>query len=542
MIVFSKKKHTPGFFDFCLKKCMNYLPITKDNSYINQTTASRYNIYSSAENHNGPSNLFMEMLKFYAFKAKRKNLNTELPNEVNTTKSVPSNEIDSSVLFSQNTNNEVLLCLNILKYNDEQVNNELNYLHNYFKKIKCRTDPYTLCENKIKNIDEHIYNIIKTDYSNINEFVTYIYQYKGKRFRVILSILLKNILTYIDNVTPKNNSKFRNIQRNISKTAQNANQNNRHKDVTLLSKLYSRKNLLKKKIMQITKNCDNNIYTKNKILENQCKIIAASEIIHMGSLLHDDVIDESEKRRGSLSLHKKYGNKVSILSGDFLLARACSVFANIGYPEICKRFSYVIESLIKGEFLQANLKSTNIEDALKAYLIKSYHKTASLFSHLFACIAIISFQNEKIIELCFNLGLHIGMAFQLYDDYLDYKIDPKTNQPILNDIKNNIKTAPLLFSYNYNPNNVLSLINKKYLSNDDIQDVLFYIKESNSMKKNELCSLMHMKKAADILESLISYCKLSKNTELQNYQKNEIDQSRAALTSLIFNTLTRNTK
>ncbi|CXH91717.1 octaprenyl pyrophosphate synthase, putative [Plasmodium berghei] len=541
MIVFSKKKHTPGFFDFCFKKCMNYLPITKDNNYTNQSGTTRYNIYSSVESHSGSSNIFMEMLNFYAFKVKRKNLNTKLPNEVNTNKYVLSNEIDNSMLYSQSANNEVLLCLGVLKYKDEEVDNELNYIHNYFKKIKCRIDPYTLCENKIKNIDEHIYNIIKTDYNNINEFVTYIYQYKGKKFRVILSILLKNILTYIDNVTPKNKSKFRNIQRNISKTIQNSHQNNRYRHITILNKLYSRKNL-KKKIIQINKNPDSNIYTKNMILENQCKIIAASEIIHMGSLLHDDVIDESEKRRGSLSLHKKYGNKVSILSGDFLLARACSVFASIGYPEICKRFSYVIESLIKGEFLQTNLNYTNIEDALKTYLIKSYHKTASLFSHLFACIAIISFQNDQITELCFNLGLHIGMAFQLYDDYLDYKINPKTNQPILNDIKNNIKTAPLLFSYNYNPNTVLSLINKKYLSNDDIQNVLFYIKESNSMKKNELCSLLHMKKAADILESLISYCKISNNIELQNYQKNEIDQNRTALTSLIFNMLTRTTK
>ncbi|CDU16201.1 polyprenyl synthetase [Plasmodium yoelii] len=540
MIVFSKKKHTPGFFDFCFKKCMNYLPITKDNT---QSAASKYNIYSSVENNNGSSNIFMEILNYYAFKIKRKNLNTELFNQDNTNKSVVSNEIDKSMLYSQNVNNEVLLCLNILKYKDEQVDNELNYLYNYFTKIKCRIDPYKLCENKIKNIDEHIYNIIKTDYNNINEFVTYIYQYKGKKFRVILSILLKNILTYIDNVTPKNNPKFRNIQRNISKTIQNNHQNNQHRHINILNKLYLRKNILNKKILQINKNYDNNnIYTKNMILENQCKIIAASEIIHMGSLLHDDVIDESEKRRGSLSLHKKYGNKVSILSGDFLLARACSVFASIGYPEICKRFSYVIESLIKGEFLQTNLNYNNIEDALKTYLIKSYHKTASLFSHLFACIAIISFQNDKITELCFNLGLHIGMAFQLYDDYLDYKINPKTNQPILNDIKNNIKTAPLLFSYSYNPNNVLSLINKKYLSNDDIQNVLFYIKESNSMKKNELCSLLHMKKAADILESLISYCKTSNNIKLQNYQKNEIDQSKAALTSLIFNMLTRTTK
>ncbi|ETB57033.1 hypothetical protein YYC_04883 [Plasmodium yoelii 17X] len=540
MIVFSKKKHTPGFFDFCFKKCMNYLPITKDNT---QSAASKYNIYSSVENNNGSSNIFMEILNYYTFKIKRKNLNTELFNQDNTNKSVVSNEIDKSMLYSQNVNNEVLLCLNILKYKDEQVDNELNYLYNYFTKIKCRIDPYKLCENKIKNIDEHIYNIIKTDYNNINEFVTYIYQYKGKKFRVILSILLKNILTYIDNVTPKNNPKFRNIQRNISKTIQNNHQNNQHRHINILNKLYLRKNILNKKILQINKNYDNNnIYTKNMILENQCKIIAASEIIHMGSLLHDDVIDESEKRRGSLSLHKKYGNKVSILSGDFLLARACSVFASIGYPEICKRFSYVIESLIKGEFLQTNLNYNNIEDALKTYLIKSYHKTASLFSHLFACIAIISFQNDKITELCFNLGLHIGMAFQLYDDYLDYKINPKTNQPILNDIKNNIKTAPLLFSYSYNPNNVLSLINKKYLSNDDIQNVLFYIKESNSMKKNELCSLLHMKKAADILESLISYCKTSNNIKLQNYQKNEIDQSKAALTSLIFNMLTRTTK
>ncbi|SBS80855.1 octaprenyl pyrophosphate synthase, putative [Plasmodium ovale] len=519
MLVLSRTKSMMGFLNYCKEKCMNSFLINKSNNILKQNGIhkNKLNIYKQ----NG-SNIFVDLIKASLFKIKGKKYQSN-ENQVHINKKKESYGDNNSILYTEKVYNEILLCMDVLQYEEEQVNHELNYLHDYFKKIKSNIDPYILCENKIKNIDQYIYNIIKTDYNNIDEFITYIYLYQGKKFRIILSILLKNILCYIDNKNFKNNFKFRNIQRNNCKHLCNNKNNIVHKKLRIINTSY------------------NNISQK-KIVENQYKIIAASEIIHMGSLLHDDVIDESNKRRGALALHKKYGNKISVLSGDFLLARASSVFAATGYPQICRRFSYVVESLIKGEFLQTNLKFNTIEEALKTYFIKTYHKTASLFSHLFACIAILSFKNDKITELCFNLGLHIGMAFQLYDDYLDYKLDTTTNKPILNDLKNNIKTAPLLFSYNYNPETILSLVNKKSLSSNDIKNILFYINNTNSMKKNELCSLLHIKKASDILSSIISYCRTTKNAQKITSEKIDINQSREALTNLILNILSRGSK
>ncbi|GAW79582.1 octaprenyl pyrophosphate synthase [Plasmodium gonderi] len=519
MIHLSKKKNIKGFLNYCKSKCLKSVLNNKNGDMLKEISPWKRNKFLFGKSEN--SNIFVDILKTSLLKLTGKYISNKITSDIN--KITFDTSGSGNTKYTENVNKEILLCMHVLEYKDEQVDKELSYLHDYFKKIKSGIDPYALCENKIKNIDEHIYNIIKTDYNNINEFITYIYLYQGKKFRVILSILLKNILSYVDNTSSKNNFKFRNIQRNCSKS------------------IKSTKNIIAKKKLSVI-NSPNNNMSKKQIGENQCKIIAASEIIHMGSLLHDDVIDESNTRRGALALHKKYGNKISILSGDYLLARASSVFAATGCPKICRRFAYVVESLIKGELLQMNLKFNNIEDALKTYFIKTYHKTASLFSNLFACIAIASFKNEKIIELCFNLGLHIGMAFQLYDDYLDYKPDQKSNKPILNDLNNNIKTAPFLFSYNHNPNAVLSLINKKNLSDTDINNILFYINSTNGMKKNELCFLLHIKRAADILMSLNSYCRITKNVENENSQKNDLNQSREALINLILNILSRNTK
>ncbi|CAA9986822.1 octaprenyl pyrophosphate synthase, putative [Plasmodium knowlesi strain H] len=522
MILLSRKKNIKEFLNYCKRKCLNSLLTNKNDDPIKGVLPWRRNGILLDKGKN--SNFLVELLKSYPIKLTGNYIKNKISSDIH--KIAFDTCGIGNTKYSENMYEEILLCMKVLTYEDEQVEKELTSLQDYFKNIKSGIDPYILCENKIKNIDEHIYNIIKTDYNNLDEFITYIYHYQGKKFRVILSILLKSILCYVDNVSSKNNFKFRNIQRNYSKSVKSTNSAN---------------NIIAKKKLAIINYASNNI-SKKEIGVNQCRIIAASEIIHMGSLLHDDVIDDSNNRRGALALHKKYGNKISILSGDFLLARASSVFASIGCPQICKRFAYVVESLIKGELLQTNLKFNNIEDALKTYFIKTYHKTASLFSHLFACMAILSFKNEKIINLCFNLGLHIGMAFQLYDDYLDYKPDKKTNKPILNDLNNSIKTAPFLFSYNYNPDVVLSLINKKTLSDTDINNILFYIHSTNSLKKNELCSLLHIKRAADILISIISYCRMPKNAEKANSQRNDINQSREALINLVLNILSRGAK
>lgn len=538
MVHLSKRNNIKSFLNYCKAKYLNPLLINKNEDIIKETSILKNNnLYSRKE-----SNVFIEILKSSFIKFRGQKINEEINNHNNIINNSSHNnnhniyhdtnkkkkkqyEEKHNVFHTENMHKEVLLCMDVLQYEEDKVNRELHLLHSYFNKERTNIDPYTLCESKIKNIDEYIYNIIKTNYKNIDEFITYIYLYKGKRFRVILSILLKNILHHIDNVSKiKTNFKNRNIQRKFFKSNKLTSNYLSNK-----LKLYNLKITQKKNICEKT------------VLDNQCKIIAASEIIHMGSLLHDDVIDDSNKRRGVIALHKKFGNKISILSGDYLLARASSIFAGTGSPKICRSFSYVVESLIKGEFLQRNLKFNNVEEALKMYLIKSYHKTASLFSHLFACIAILSFKNDTIIQLCFNLGLHIGMAFQLYDDYLDYKIDDNTNKPILNDLKNNIKTAPLLFSYNYNPQVILQLINKNSYTNNDIENILYYIQHSNSMKKNELCSLLHIKKASDILYSLISHCN-KPSTNKNNTKHDDIKQSSEALINLILNVLSRNVK
>lgn len=448
-----------------------------------------------------------------------------------------------NIKYAENMYKEILLCKDVLYYNEQQVDEKLKELYEGLKTKTNDIDPYILCESNLNKINSQLYDIIKMEYKNLNEFTTYMYTHRGKGFRILIGILLRNILSLMDSISEKRNLKDRKMTRLIQK------KEIRKLEKTLTYLTDSTKNRVKLKNTENEREKGKGVrktesltHYREKIFENQSKIIAASEIVHMGSLLHDDVIDSSDYRRKTLALHKKYNTKISVLSGDFLFGRAGSIFASVGSPDICRIFSYIVESLIKGEFLQVNLQFKSIEEAINVYLVKSFHKTAALISHLFACIAILACKNEHIVQLCFQLGLHVGMAFQLYDDYLDFTLNEETQSFLLQDLKNNIKTAPVLFSYWYYPEKVLHWINKKYLTQTEIDEIFDSIQKSNGLKKNLLCTLLHLKKATDILSLLLEQCKIPKCNAQILEEKQKMQDHITALTNLVFKILSRSSK
>ena len=169
--------------------------------------------------------------------------------------------------------------------------------------------------------------------------------------------------------------------------------------------------------------------------------LTAIEIIHNASLIHDDVIDESDTRRDTETLNSKFNNKIAILTGDYLLSNALKFLNNINSPETISICANTLSGMCQGEVEQYfnRFKITTIEN----YLKKTEQKTAKLFQTAVEGAVMLSQNQER--KNAANLGYNFGMAFQIRDDILNLSGTDKS-KPSQNDIKNGIYNAPVIFS------------------------------------------------------------------------------------------------
>ena len=187
----------------------------------------------------------------------------------------------------------------------------------------------------------------------------------------------------------------------------------------------------------------------SKILnsDNDKNLLMASviELIHTATLLHDDVVDLSEKRRGKLSVNNAWGNKEAILVGDFLYTRAFQMMVSTDNINILKLMANATNKISEGEVNQLIHKynfDINCDDYFN--IIKS--KTAELFSAAATIVPILALSNDKICKHASDYGMHLGIAYQLIDDILDYSSDDdKFGKNTGDDILNGTFTLPLIY-------------------------------------------------------------------------------------------------
>lgn len=176
-------------------------------------------------------------------------------------------------------------------------------------------------------------------------------------------------------------------------------------------------------------------------------LASVSEMIHVATLLHDDVLDESDKRRGKPTVRSLQGNRVSILAGDWLLAAASRTLADIGRIELVRLYSNVLADLCTGELLQDEGSFQLNKASWAAYERKTYGKTASLFSA--ACVAAgwLAHASPAGLRALECFGERYGMAFQLIDDLLDYQAsEQQLGKPVLADLRLGLINAPILLA------------------------------------------------------------------------------------------------
>jgi hexaprenyl-diphosphate synthase len=154
------------------------------------------------------------------------------------------------------------------------------------------------------------------------------------------------------------------------------------------------------------------------ITASQRRLAEITEMIHAASLLHDDVIDASLTRRNNPSCVSVFGNKMSILGGDFLLGRASVALARLRNAEVIELLATVIANLVEGEFMQLkNIQkdgSNEQESAIDYYLRKTYLKTASLISKSCRAAAVLGGSSPESTDAAYLFGRNLGLAFQVY--------------------------------------------------------------------------------------------------------------------------------
>ncbi len=169
-----------------------------------------------------------------------------------------------------------------------------------------------------------------------------------------------------------------------------------------------------------------------------------AELIHAASLLHDDVIDGADMRRGKPTIGKLYGNKTAILAGDYLLACGIDHLNRLNSPQLMSAYTSVIRDLSVGELIQMQWEK-NAKITMKEYNQIIYGKTASLFGAVGLTAGILSEVEEKKKQRLHQFGVNMGMLFQIKDDYIDYfQSSENSGKTQMKDFINGLYTYPLI--------------------------------------------------------------------------------------------------
>jgi len=236
---------------------------------------------------------------------------------------------------------------------------------------------------------------------------------------------------------------------------------------------------------------------------NQYRIAIISEMIHTASLVHDDVIDQSDLRRGHPTANARWGNRQAVLVGDFILARATKVLCMIGKPKVISTMAEIVEDLVKGELMQiASPEHLCPLARFQHYMLKNYYKTGSLFSNSCKSAAILSECDEKIQRIATEFGRNLGIAFQVIDDVLDYvSTSSDLGKPTANDLKLGLATCPVLYAAEeFSELNML--INRRFSNIDDVYLAYELVLKSQGLKRSRELANQHINTAIGLAQKL----------------------------------------
>ncbi len=228
------------------------------------------------------------------------------------------------------------------------------------------------------------------------------------------------------------------------------------------------------------------------------------EYLHAASLLHDDVVDEGELRRGKPPAYRVWGNRVTILSGDYLYARAIEIATTFGSPEIDSVIARTVQLMAEGEIIQL-VQSKDPSLDRKTYYAVVERKTGALIAASCAIGALVAGAREEEADALWSFGASLGKAFQIVDDCLDYIAEEEEfGKGIGTDLKEKKITLPLIHCFEAGgerASKIMDILNKERVEDEDVGLVTTLISESGALKSAYEEARAHIDSALEALRT-----------------------------------------
>lgn len=417
--------------------------------------------------------------------------------------------------------------------------------------VSTKPDPFALVSEEMKSLVKNIGALIGSGHPTLNRVAAYYFEARGKNVRPLIVLLLSKALAEIpesdrtritiDCTDINDQPEYKGVGNSRSFAGADPEESASPLKMLLQINPNMILNPLSKPLAQSDK--VKQMDEDNGILPRQRRLAEIVEIIHTSSLLHDDVIDLADSRRGRPSGNIAFTNKMSILAGDFLLARASVALSRLRNNEVTELMSTAIANLVEGEFMQ--LKNTvwqpkvseiesagevkqipeptgrvpvkvpeytiqhsnisheeNVKAAFEYYIHKTYLKTASLISKSARSAAVLSGSNEEMIDHCYEFGRNLGLCFQIIDDMLDYTSPEETlGKPAGADLKLGLATAPVLYAWELKPE-IGPLIARKFSEPGDVEIARQAVVEAQGVPKTKVLAEKYRDQALNHLRYL----------------------------------------
>ncbi|KAJ9581619.1 hypothetical protein L9F63_023202 [Diploptera punctata] len=291
---------------------------------------------------------------------------------------------------------------------------------------ECSVDSRKLIEDDLKDLYTGIIQELErvTKSSELQEIATYYFDVRGKGFRPMLTILMAKAVNYHIN-----------------------------KD-------------------------------KSKLLMSQKHLAMISEMVHVATLMHDDVVDEEKTRRGRPSINILWDPKKVTLAGEFVWMVAVMMTSRLKNDDVTMLISELVLNIVQGELLQLGIGETENE-GFKNYMMKTHLKTANPFAYTMKSTALLTGATEDVCEMALQYGRNLGIAFQLVDDVLDLPAD----------LKEGLTTAPVLFACEQFPE--LNMIAKRgFKEPGDVERTAELVMCSQGVEQTQFLARKHGNEAA----------------------------------------------
>lgn len=229
------------------------------------------------------------------------------------------------------------------------------------------------------------------------------------------------------------------------------------------------------------------------------ELAMAVEFLHAATLVHDDVIDSAETRRGAPALHRRHGVEIALLVGDLYVARCGVHLANTGEPRASAELWGALDTIVRGEIDQRGHRF-DLRQGHDDYLATIRRKTASLIEAACAAATILGGAPATQVEAARTYARHLGIAFQMVDDVLDYQGTPEEmGKPVGNDIREGTVTLPLILALELSPA-PLPVIVASARERDDFSAVVQAVRRSGALERCLALAAEHSRLAVMALQ------------------------------------------